>query len=347
MKDFFDIAIVGGEVSGLAAGILAAKHGAEVCIIERRAPLGMPVRCAEFVSAGFAHDLVRNGDISPKHFETQSFDHMTVHIIDAGPEKIATLPSPGITYNRPEWIAALGAQFSRVGGTVLAGETVLAISPHDKISFLGNFRIDTTHRTVRARYLIAADGPNSICARAARLSPQKKIPSLQWLIELPKKADTLHVVFHKRFKHGYAWVFPKNNMANIGIAAENATADDLSFVCTMFEKCPRILQKTGGWIPVSGTRNYVCVGDALFVGDAAGFTNPLTGAGVASAYESGEVAAQCALDRIDGKIDSFACYEGKIAHLRRACTRAAHKLETIWRENDEETFTSRVLRNWL
>jgi flavin-dependent dehydrogenase len=62
-----------------------------------------------------------------------------------------------------------------------------------------------------------------------------------------------------------------------------------------------ILNRTGGAIPVGGLRRDLVAGNALFVGDAAGLTHPVTGAGIAAAVASGELAGQAAVAWLLGR----------------------------------------------
>ena len=57
-----------------------------------------------------------------------------------------------------------------------------------------------------------------------------------------------------------------------------------------------VLGRTGGSIPVGGIRVPLVHDSILFVGDAAGLTHPITGAGIASAVVSGERAGLAAAE---------------------------------------------------
>jgi flavin-dependent dehydrogenase len=90
-----------------------------------------------------------------------------------------------------------------------------------------------------------------------------------------------------------------------------------------------ILHRTGGAIPVGGLRQNLVMGNVLFVGDAAGLTHPITGAGIAAAVVSGEHAGQAAaawlLERNENALMDF---ENTIrdqfsASLKRAVARRA------------------------
>jgi len=109
--------------------------------------------------------------------------------------------------------------------------------------------------------------------------------------------------FSPEYAAGYAWYFPKKDTANVGLALDaekraqiTALLDD--FVRRLAERGKisgdTVLRKTGGPIPVGGPPVVTRRGNMLLVGDAAGQTDPLTGAGIHRAVVCGTVAGKAA-----------------------------------------------------
>jgi flavin-dependent dehydrogenase len=77
------------------------------------------------------------------------------------------------------------------------------------------------------------------------------------------------------------------------------------------------------------------VGDVLFVGDAAGLTHPITGAGIAAGVVSGELAGKAAAAWLEGDDDAFEDYEEDVRdQFETAVSRAVerrHELAQYWR----------------
>jgi flavin-dependent dehydrogenase len=90
-----------------------------------------------------------------------------------------------------------------------------------------------------------------------------------------------------------------------------------------------ILGVTGGAIPVGGRLSAVGHLEqvpVLLAGDAAGLTNPVTGAGIASAVQSGTLAGRAAADWLAGQADALDGYDQELrdtfdAALARAIRR--------------------------
>jgi flavin-dependent dehydrogenase len=80
----------------------------------------------------------------------------------------------------------------------------------------------------------------------------------------------------------------------------------------------RVLALTGGAIPVGGRLRSVGRLQhtaVLLAGDAAGLTNPVTGAGIASAVQSGALAGRAAADIIGGRLTALDEYEEELGDI--------------------------------
>ena len=80
----------------------------------------------------------------------------------------------------------------------------------------------------------------------------------------------------------------------------------------------RAFALTGGAIPVGGRlRSVGRLGRTavLLAGDAAGLTNPVTGAGIASAVQSGALAGRAAADFLGGRAGAIDEYEEELGDI--------------------------------
>ena len=80
----------------------------------------------------------------------------------------------------------------------------------------------------------------------------------------------------------------------------------------------RAFALTGGAIPVGGRlRSVGRLGRTavLLAGDAAGLTNPVTGAGIASAVQSGALAGRAAVDFLGGRAAALDDYEEELGDI--------------------------------
>ena len=111
-----------------------------------------------------------------------------------------------------------------------------------------------------------------------------------------------------------------------------------------------ILARTGGAIPVGGLRDPLVAGSVLFVGDAAGMTHPVTGAGIAAAVTSGEAAAAAARSWINGDAAALAVYaEDMVDQFGESLARAMSRRAELMRIRNAPAFADDAAhrRGWI
>ncbi|BAN34645.1 geranylgeranyl reductase [Sulfuricella denitrificans skB26] len=325
MRVEVDVLVVGLGPAGAAAALAAAQAGLRVAAVECRKEIGVPVQCAEFIPLPLARYAV------PEGVSQQRIRGMTSHLPSGWVEKS---DAPGLMIDRAAFDQALARQAgqsgarlylnSRLTGLDGAGSSAIVLTPQGEIYF--DYRL-----------LIAADGPHSFVARSLGLPRQETVHTRQYTVPLPEVAENTEIWLSPDYPGGYAWLFPKGRVANLGLgvdkrfAADTKAALDALHLKLVVEGRvgADILYRTGGSIPVSGLRQNLVVGNVLFVGDAAGLTHPITGAGIAAAVVSGELAGQAAADRLMGHEDNALMnYENTVreqfsASLERALVRRA------------------------
>ncbi len=168
--------------------------------------------------------------------------------------------------------------------------------------------------------------------------------------------DATDIFLSADYRGGYGWLFPKGAVANVGvgISVDGALADDKSTRRGLKAMLLALLQRlaherrigtncwalTGGAIPVGGRLKSIGKLGAtavLLAGDAAGLTNPVTGAGIASAVQSGTMAGRAAADFVNGRADGARRLRGRARRYFRC--RAQPRAAAAAR-------TARLLRRW-
>jgi len=167
----------------------------------------------------------------------------------------------------------------------------------------------------QARYLVGADGPNSVVAHCLGLRRNKTLLGAIE-VEAPVPKDVF-----ERFKDapayifgeidmGYLWIFPKAEHLSVGIGAVHPKAGELQAtlrrVMAQYGVPLEGLPMHGHPVPVYTRREQISTARALLVGDAAGLVDPISGEGICYAVESGRMAAEAIL------ADQIPQYEGKI-----------------------------------
>jgi flavin-dependent dehydrogenase len=158
--------------------------------------------------------------------------------------------------------------------------------------------------SIAYRLLIAADGPHSFVARSLGMPRLATVHARQYAVPLNMASEEAEIWLSPDYPGGYAWLFPKGKGANLGLGVDRGSgANPKALLDALHARLigagrvgKRILSRTGGEIPVGGLRSRLVLGKVIFVGDAAGLTHPITGAGIANAVISGELAGRAAAD---------------------------------------------------
>jgi flavin-dependent dehydrogenase len=112
------------------------------------------------------------------------------------------------------------------------------------------------------------------------------------------------IFFSEDIPGGYGWIFPKRDVANVGVGVDKEFGKSPKEVLDKFlEKVQDIVHKKvlkmhAGLIPVSGMDVLEEKG-ILFVGDAAAMAHPVTGAGVSNAFLAASILAEAVLEGRD------------------------------------------------
>ena len=144
-----------------------------------------------------------------------------------------------------------------------------------------------------SKYIIGADGPNSIVARLSGLKPIKeKLVGLQYEIPIEDYGrDFIEMYFGDNFAPGFfAWIVPAGDRLRVGAATNTNVKEYLdNFLKNKFEE-PEILSTNAGVIPIS-VRPEFTNGNIAVVGDAAGQVKATTGGGVYFGFKSAKILA--------------------------------------------------------
>jgi geranylgeranyl reductase family protein len=162
--------------------------------------------------------------------------------------------------------------------------------------------------TYSAPYLIAADGANSVVARALGLRA-RRVMAAAIEAEAAVPPETLQrfgqeVVFiFGEIHNGYLWIFPKARHLTIGIGALRPKPGELQAtlkrVMSRYGISLEDAPLKGHPVPIYTRVERVSTPRVLLAGDAAGLVDPLTGEGIRFAIKSGRLAAETILhDRV-------------------------------------------------
>ncbi len=304
---------MGAGPAGTAAAITLARAGVEVTLVDK-ANFPRDKFCGDGLTADALRRLEALG-VGPAQV-TSWFDVDEVRIRSPrGRVTTYPLPSDGGRYasvaRRMDLDAALVDRARDAGAQVVEGATLVRACPHAAGVELGFTRSDQPVLELEARHVIGADG---------MWSPLRKLLGVDvagyrgewhafrqyWHGVTGPAADQLWVLFEPDLLPGYLWTFPvAGGVANVGFGIRRGGRVSTHQMAARWPELldrPHVRALLGpgaepesphrAWpIPAALDARVLVDGRVLFVGDAAGATDPMSGEGIGQALATGTWAA--------------------------------------------------------
>jgi flavin-dependent dehydrogenase len=286
---------------------------------------------------------------------TQTVTRMQSYIEQGTPEETACFP--GRMIDRAAFDRRLALAAAEAGTDCRYGVGVRAIDPD------GTVRA-TNGSALRARLVIGADGPHSKVGAAIGEVNRDLVETRQITVPLRSPSDATDIFLRAGFVGGYGWLFPKGRHANLGIGVSAEARQRLKPLLAALwqERIDRgqidvgARCHTGGAIPVGGPLRGIGWLDrtpVLLAGDALGLTNPITGAGISSAVQSGKLAGCAAGAWLDGEAQALKEYDEEIHDFfGPSLARARKHRRALWGDVNDSDYgegpSPAALRNgWI
>ncbi len=346
-----DVLVVGGGPSGSSCAYWLAEAGWDVALVEKKV-FPREKTCGDGLTPRSVRqiaDMGVEGALAGAHRYTGLRAHAFGKVLDLPWPEHPTFPSYGYVITRHDLDAIVNERAVKAGATVWQGteavEPILKdrgspVGPGGLASCVGAVvkeKSTGARRSVRARYVVVADGANSRFGRALGTARDRGQPmgmALRGYYTSPGH-DQPFIESHLDIRDGdgevvpgYGWIFPLGDgRVNVGVGllstdrrwkgVNTSTLMD-HFVAGApgeWELSPSTClgPPTGGKLPMGLAVGPRVGATTLVVGDAAGSINPFNGEGIAYGYESGRMAAVAVGEALCGDgIEALHRYEARL-----------------------------------
>lgn len=338
-----DVVVVGAGPGGSMAAKFCAEGGLDTILIEKKAEIGAPLRCAEGVSkkwleeVGIALDpLWIRADMIGAVIKSPDGTQFKLDESKAGTEV-------GYVLERHLFDKALARDAVVAGsklmmrtsctGVIREGGRIVGI----KVKSMGE------EAEIRAKAIVAADGYESQVGRWAGIDTNVKLNDLNSCIQYRMvncDADMEYCEFiigRSIAPGGYLWIFPKGNgVANVGIGVMGPLCkggEPKEYLDRFLATDPRFkdsqaVEVAAGFVSTCPGLDCAVDDNIILVGDAARIIDPLTGGGICHACRTGMYA---------GKVLVEAAAKGDFSKA------SLMPYEKMWRDRMED----KLYRNWM
>lgn len=300
----YDVIVVGAGPAGTTAAKKCAKHGLKTLILEK-CRLPRDKVCSGMVMGPLAHTLIKEefGDIpktvltEPQHLSGYSF-----HVPGIGSENLNNFTLLTWRRNLDYWMS----QKAQAGGAEIWQDAIVVTIKQQGQGFSVVIEKDKDPQELETKFLVGADGATSMVRKF--LFPELNIKYGQavqehYLGELDLDKDYIHWFYPAELSPAFFTVHHKDGLIVLDVAGRPGQTKELMAWAKKylaqnhhFDVDQEPVWK-GGCLEPALYRELTshtfkpAKGNALLVGDAAGFLMPVSGEGIGLAIKSALLAA--------------------------------------------------------
>jgi len=290
-RNDWDVIVIGGGPAGSTVARYVAEGEKDVLVIDGRDSIGSPLQCGELVPSNdemrrLCPDVPDIDDLLQTPDTAISLRTSEMHLVPPSGRPLR-YPFEGLMLDRvahDEWLVDLAKS---KGANYLTDARVESVN--------GEIVTLRDGREFTARIIVGAGGHNDPLRRIHWDESGLKIP-IKFVLMDGDFGDAVELHFGSMAPGGYAWMFPKQGGANIGVGIQNKFAKGRSLNLFADEFIGRygedITFRGAGSLPMSGTIDCFVKENYLLVGDAAGMVLPSNGAGITIAMIGGRIAGK-------------------------------------------------------
>lgn len=308
----YDVIVVGAGPAGSMIAYEMARSGYRTLLLEK---FSIP-REKACGGAAMYRGLRLIGPSFPRHLVEREIYGLRFRFSDGTAAEFTSDRLLGVTTERARFDEFLARRAEQAGAELREKTRVIGVQlyPSDVEA------VTEGGSSVRARFLVGADGASSTVARATGLRPHRKDLNraglgMESVVEIGEDRviealggnPSVLEIYPVEGRVSYGWVFPRKTSLAVGIAG---AASHMSSLRSLFDsfvsgverrlgfRLP-ILKRRVSFLGADGHRQTNVFHRVILVGDAAGFVDPMMGEGISYAMRSSLLAADVLREALD------------------------------------------------
>lgn len=289
MELYFDTVIIGAGPAGMSCSITLQKNHHQVCVIDK-AVFPRNKTCAGLVTS-------KTLELIKALFDDTQVDKLFCCTADRiklyrGTQLLTDSPIKNHAHlvNRIDFDNALVEKYKSLDGKILEGEHNIIID------YANNSIILSGGDIIRYHHLVFADGALSLSHKLIDFDKKEMAFGIEAYVPADQFNNTSVDIYFDCVDGGYLWAFPHSDTVCIGVAGLYVKRIDYRKILSDFLESlgidPVKQKYTGAFL----TYGYVIPQEkmpdnVILIGDAGGFTDPISGEGLYMALKTGMLAA--------------------------------------------------------
>ncbi len=291
----YDVAIIGAGPIGSTLAYKLAKENINVCLIDKKKVIGLPLQCAGIISSKIA-----NFNEIPSELILNKVKG--ANIFSASNElRVAKDDYEAFVIDRVAYDQFLFDRDSKEGiDTYLSSKVIDVDIEKGIIYFKDNAKINQ----ITSKIIVGADGPDSIVSSKFG-NDFSYFHASQYLVKVDEiqEMDFVSVCAKENLFPGFTWAIPAyEDIFRVGIFSNHTYKEQLAilndFLENDFQRIPhnyehydyKIIEHYAGKIPIFNKENLLVKERAILIGDAGSQIKPTSGGGLIIGFNVTEIA---------------------------------------------------------